>query len=135
MGMKVSLRPIVEDDLEWARLLRNANRKLFFDSRVVSRSMQREWFRGLSHPFFVVEYDRGRVGTVSVRQVPGGHEIHNVLIENEYRRKGAFKEILAILEKTYGVPLFVNVKPDNQEAIRVYTRLGFTPTALRMQKG
>lgn len=133
--MKVTIRPITKGDLEWARMLRNANRELFFDSQIVSRTKHEQWFQALSYPFFIIELEGKRIGTVAISKVSSGHEIHNVLIGKDYRSQGVFKRVLAILVKRYGVPLFVDVKPENQKAIRAYMRLGFTPSSLRMQKG
>ncbi len=134
METKITLRPIAKEDQEWARMLRNNNRKFFFDTRVISPSKQQAWFQALSYHFFVIEYKGERAGTVGVRNVPGGHEVNNVLIDKKYRRKGLFKQALTILEKTYGTPLYVDIQTNNLGAIRAYKRLGFTPFAYRMEK-
>lgn len=132
--MKVTLRPITKDDLEWARMLRNNNRKFFFDTREVSQSTQEAWFKALSYPFFVIEYDGKPAGTIAVRRTESWFEVHNVLIDKRYRRKGLLKQALTILEKTHGTPLYVDVQAQNLGAIRAYRRLGFTPFAYRLQK-
>lgn len=128
--MGVTIRPIEKSDLEWARELRNSNRKHFFDSRYISKTQHRLWFNKLSHPFFVIELDGKQVGTIGVH----GGEIHNILIDKKYRRKGVFTQVLALVEKIYGIPLFLEVQPDNHAAIRVYKRLGFIPSRLRMER-
>lgn len=134
MKTKIILRPITKGDLEWARILRNTNREFFFDSRIVSQSMQEAWFLTLSYPFFVIEYNGKRAGTIAVRKVQNGHEVHNVLIDIKFRKKGIFKYAMELLEKSYATPLYVDVFSKNTNAIRAYRRLGFSPYVHRLKK-
>ncbi len=134
MDRKVRLRFIAKDDLEWARKLRNDNRNFFFDSNVVTQSAQEAWFHGLSYPFYVLEYGGERAGTVAVKSVNNGHEIHNILIDKRYRNKGLLRQAMEQLEKLYGTPLYLDVLSQNLNAIRAYKRLGFLSFSCRLQK-
>ncbi len=134
MGTNVTIRPVTPDDLEWARNLRNKNRKFFFNSLSISKGQQRRWFQSLTYPFFVIEYEGKRAGTIAVKPLREGHEVSNVLIDARYRRYGILRQALAIVEATYAKPLYVDVRPDNAEALHAYERVGFTLFAHRLRK-
>ena len=134
MESVITIRPIEKKDLEWARKLRNANRKHFFDVREISRAVHARWFASRTHSFFIIERGGVRVGTIALRKIGEGYEIHNVLIDQSYRRMGILRQVLKKLEKQYAPPFFVDVLAGNDDAVRAYTRLGFLPFAVRMQK-
>lgn len=134
MNKQIKLRPIAKDDLEWARKLRNKNREHFFDNSLISKEQQEKWYKTLAYPFFVVEYRRKMVGTIAIRGSLGQFEIHNVLIDEKYRKKGLLRQAISILEKKYGTPLYVDVQVKNKSAINAYKELGFYPFAYRMKK-
>ena len=134
MGIQITLRNITKGDLEWARTLRNKNRKYFFDNRLISEVQQEKWFQTLSYPFFVIEYNGKAAGTIAIRSSHGQHEVQNVLVDEKYRKKGILKQAIAVIEQMYGTPLYIEVQIKNKNAVRAYTKLGFYPLAYRMQR-
>lgn len=132
MGIPITLRNINKNDLEWARRLRNKNRKYFFDDRSISQAQQKKWFQTLSYSFFVIEYNGKPAGTIAIRSSHGQHEVHNVLIDEKYRKKGILKQAIAVIVHMYGTPLYVDVQIRNKNAVRAYAKLGFYPLAYRM---
>lgn len=134
MASTITLRPIEKKDLEWTRNLRNANRAHFFDSRQISPISHALWFNLRKDPFFIIERDDIRLGTIALRKIEKGHEIHNVLIDQAYRKKGVLKQVMKMIEKRYSPPFFVDVIASNDDAVRIYEKLGFSPYAIRMKK-
>lgn len=130
----ITLRKITFNDLEWLRKLRNKNREFFFDNRMISKNQQEQWYKKLTYPFFVIEYKKVSVGTIGIKKIFNQWEIHNVIVDQKYRRKGIFTKVLKLLENKYGKPLVVNVRIDNTYAIAVYKKLGFRIIAYRMKK-
>lgn len=134
MKKPISLRRITKNDLDWCRDLRNKNRKFFFNNGIISKKQQYNWFKSLNYPFFVIYFNGQPAGTIAIKKVPGHIEINNVLVSEEYRRRGILKYAVDILEKKFGLPLYVDVKINNSPAISVYKKIGFVPISYRMQK-
>lgn len=134
MDKKIVLRSISKDDLEWMRRLRNRNKEFFFDSRFISRKQQQEWYKSLAYPFFIIEYDKKKAGTIALKKSFGQIELHNILIDEKYRRKGILRQTINILERKYGKPLYVDVVINNKVGINVYKKLGFSLFAYRMKR-
>ncbi|MCL4360157.1 GNAT family N-acetyltransferase [Patescibacteria group bacterium] len=131
---KITLRKLQRDDLPWLRNLRNGNRDYFFDTHRISQAQQETWYRTLSYPFFVIEYDGRKAGTVGIKNAAQGNEIHNVLIDGTYRRRGILRRVIDILCARYGLPIYAEVKPSNRDAIKAYGKLGFEPVAYRLER-
>ena len=133
MDSKIVLRPINHNDLEWIRLLRNRNRKYFFDRRIIAIEQQKKWYQKLDYPFFIIECDGNPAGTIGLRKLHGVHEIHNVLIDEQFRRKGILKYAIGWLIKQYGAPMYIDVLNKNKSAVNAYKKIGFLPVSLRMK--
>ena len=134
MKKLIVLRSITKDDLEWLRKLRNKNKEHFFDNRPISKTQQERWYRSLVYPFFIIEYNGESSGTIAVKKVLNQFEVHNVLIDEKYRKKGILKHAVTILEKKYGRPLYLDVLIKNTTAVNAYKKLGFYPVGYRMVK-
>lgn len=134
MLKKITLRSITKDDLEWLRMFRNKNREFFFDNRFISKKQQEKWYKSLAYPFFIIESHGEKIGTIAVKESLGQAEIHNILIDENYRRKGILRQAIAIIEKKYKTPLYVDVLIKNKEAVNAYKKLGFNLFAYRMRK-
>lgn len=130
----ITLRKISFNDLEWSRKLRNKNREFFFDKRLISKRQQKQWYDKLTYPLFVIKYKEISVGTIGIKKTSNKCEIHNVIIDEKYRKKGIFTKVLKLLENKYGKNLFVDVRKDNAYAIGVYKKLGFRIISYHMRK-
>jgi ribosomal protein S18 acetylase RimI-like enzyme len=127
----LKLKLITREDLEWARTSRNDNRQFFMHQKTITPKTQEYWFIGNRSQFFIVWLDGKRVGTISVNKE---NEIGNVLILPEYRGKGLFKKVIKLIEKDFGKHLSLEVRVDNDDAIKVYEKLGFKLVAYKMTK-
>lgn len=127
----LELRPITADDIEFARMMRNANRDSFIDNREVSAEQQAEWFAALQNKphvdFRIIWLDGVRVGTMSATTHPdGSREIGNGTVHDDYRGRG----IATATESALADP---NVRcwgtyfADNPAAAVVMKRSGFEP--------
>lgn len=128
----MQLRPLAEADLEFVRLLRNANREFFFHDAEISPVQQREWFRTLgSKPidFFVIEDDGVAVGTISAKHSPAWVEIGNLLLVPAARGKGLMRQAVAQLTTAPG-RYFSEVKPTNERSLAVFRANGFTVASI-----
>ena len=123
--MEVTLKKITKEDLDFARKLRNKNRKFFFDSSYVYKERHLKWFRNLLYDFYIIWLGEERIGTVGVKY----YQLHNVIIDEKYRHRGILKKLLKDLDVNS-----LEVLATNTQAIRAYKKLGFKPTILEMQK-
>jgi len=129
MGKSITFQRIALEDLEYLRNLRNANREYFFDSDEITVSKQKKWFKKIQNnsfiKFYIIIKNGQKVGTISCQDMGKMWELGNVLIDEPYRKKGIFREVVDILHKVSPKPLFVEVRAENKEAIGVYLKLGF----------
>lgn len=126
----ISLKQITIEDLEFARRLRNKNRRYFFNSNYITQEENQAWFRKILQDnlfvFYIIWLEKRRIGTVSYKMNRNHAEIGNVLISNTYRGKGYFHKTMEVLLSLYPRrDVFVKVQPENSNAINVYLSLGF----------
>jgi len=135
---KLRIAMITNADLDWARKLRNKNRKAFFNSATINQNEMENWFRGIwstSEPdFYIIWLGDERVGTISAQKVGKLTKIGNVIIAEEYRARGILKEVLKLITKLYTKNFELEVKADNKFAADVYKALGFKPYGIRMRR-
>jgi RimJ/RimL family protein N-acetyltransferase len=136
----LQLRPIAEADLEFARMLRNANREFFLYDAEISPQQQLDWFRTLgSKPidFFVIEDDGVVVGTISAKRSSGWVEIGNLLLTPAARGRGLMRQAVSELTTAPG-RYFSEVKSHNERSLAVFRATGFTVASigpcLRLEK-
>ena len=125
----VGLKKITEDDLEWARKLRNDNRHRFFYDGKISKQSQQQWFRDLNYDFYVAWDGEVRIGTISLCK----GEIGNVLIDHHYRGKGYGREMMLLVVKMaleLGFMPRVEVFPG---MVSYYECFGFKPIKVVME--
>lgn len=134
MVQDIVLREITEEDLPWALQLRNKNKEFFFDNQIISQEAQQAWFRALNTPFYIIEYNGEKAGTIGLKKIDGKLEFRNVIIDEPYRKMGILKYAIAFIEEKYNEPLYLNVLIDNVDAMEAYKKLGFIPIAIRMRK-
>jgi len=114
----ISLKLIKLSDLEFARKLRNSNRENFYDTKEISKQDMANWFHELNYWFYIIWLGNKRIGTIGIK----GDELHNVLIDKKYRKHGYFRQALKTLTKK---DYRLEVKSDNEEAIKAYKKIGF----------
>lgn len=123
------LSKITEDDLEFARRLRNQFRQWFFMSEGLTRDQQLLWYQGLiTSPevdFRIIVVGAERVGTISLTNRSDGRiEIGNVIIAYQHQGKGYAKQAVKMQlapTRTY----FSRVKPENVASKGLFQGLGF----------
>jgi predicted GNAT family N-acyltransferase len=133
----MDLKLITKEDLEWARQLRNKNRKWFITKKLISETEQKVWFKTIQKQddihFYVIWLNGERVGTISVKLCFGYNEkyveIHNVLIAEEFRGRKLTKKALKELKKLYPCRFRIEALLDNPSVYSVYFNVGFKPRA------
>lgn len=138
-GRRLRLRPMTVDDVPTLVCLRNESRHAFFSDRPVDVDSTRRWLaasRERGELNWVIELSTEIIGTVSAIPGPRGTEIGRLIIARERRRRGYMSEALSLVLPYVAAfcprPIFLEVKPDNVGAIRLYEQLGFHATRLRM---
>ena len=72
------------------------------------------------------------LGYIEIRLVDGVLDIMNLFVNEEERRKGIASALLnEIIEKEDYNRIMLEVNENNNEAIRLYTKFGFTEISLR----
>ncbi|MDB5384768.1 MAG: Acetyltransferase domain [Planctomycetaceae bacterium] len=131
----LELRGITQDDIEFARIMRNENRNSFVDNREVSPAEQAEWFAGLADKphvdFRIIWLDGIRIGTMSVtKHTDGSLEIGNGTVLDEYRGRGIATAAESMLADPR-VRCWGTFFEDNPAAAVVMRRAGFEPIPIR----
>ena len=130
----ISLRLITKQDLEFVRQLRNANRRYFFDTKVVTKKSQQEWWSRYldshGHLFYIICHNNIPIGTIaesSLGTVQAGNVVHglfevgNLMLNRDAQGKGYMTEALRQLTARGG--FFVAfVKPRNTASLKVFER-------------
>ncbi len=72
------------------------------------------------------------LGYIEIRLVDGVLDIMNLYVNEEERRKGIASSLLnEVIEKEDYNRIMLEVNENNNEAIRLYTKFGFTEISLR----
>ena len=132
----ISLQHIKEEDLEWARNLRNENRVYFFNPSKISKQSHLKWFKEYdwkSKEFFVIFDGLQRVGTISVENKPDITMINNVIVDKPYRGRGIFPIVIGLLRLRYPTKFRLEVSANNNFAIYSYLRAGWTATKVTFE--
>lgn len=138
----IRLRLIEEDDLPMTLAWRNRDevRKWFKYSEVLSLGSHREWFQKYllrdNDYLFIVEEAQSAVavGQASVYDInweKGIGEVGRFIAAPEYRGRGYMKQACAaIAELSFRIlkiqQVFLEVFPDNERAMHVYTASGYS---------
>lgn len=131
--MDITLTIIQEEDLDWARKLRNENRQYYFDNKYIGKEAMELWYRGLYYPFYVIRCNGVKAGTISVRRVLNRFELHNILIAKRWRRKGLLRYVINLIAEKFDKPLYLDVLVSNKNAIIAYKKLGFKHITYKMK--
>lgn len=142
MDSIVWIKNIEHRDIEFLVILRNYNRKYFFDTREVTIESTREWF--IKHvmstlgnrEYFIIMKNTEKVGSISINYQTGeiGHVAVLPFIQREGIGKEAMKIAIDLLKSRFPNKIpFVEVKLSNDSAYTFYYNLGFRVTRQRME--
>lgn len=137
----IKLKEITKDDLEFVKNLRNKNKDKFFSKMHFTSAGQERWWaayetqRGTEQSDFTYIIwldDITRVGMVAIYNIDWcmkDAEIGRTLLDIQYRGKGymleAMTQLLDLVKSWSLKTLRLEVYAENEEAIRLYERIGF----------
>ena len=130
----IRLKKITTGDLNFARELRNKNRKYFFYDKEINKIEHEKWFKKIHKDkslwFYIIFLGKIRIGTISYKK----GEIGNVIIDKKYRHKGYLRKTIDILLEKYKGIVYLKVKHSNTKAIKAYKALGFSEKEIILWK-
>lgn len=144
--MKLWLRPLGLDDIEYLRILRNRHRAAFFHNRLLTRRAQHNWFyktycTSLDHHLFSINTPiRGVIGFIGIKWLHGYplpvYEVGNLLLDDVYQGRGIMARSLTLLRRHFPDCLIVaHVRQSNQASLRLFEGAGFWQVPQRPTKG
>ena len=128
------LRSVEECDQARLRVWKNRNRKSFFFQEVITRTMQKEWFKDYSadpdNLLFMVEKGHIPVGCIGFKLRREGAEIYNCILGHQsLKRQGVMSQALRMMcafIRTRGVgQIFLKVLRTNTAAQKWYLKNQF----------
>lgn len=147
-GNMVNLRGLEEKNIEMLRGWRNENRKFFFNSEIITKDQQKNWFAGYEQKrddyVFIIEAPKEvPVGSVSLYHIDLSKktaEYGRIMIAKKHKRKGYGEDATKVLI-SYGFSkmglneIYLEVIKSNDRAINLYKKLGFTITEEYTENG
>jgi len=134
---RIEIRSLTEDDLEFIRVLRNANRQWFLNSEPISSAAHRRWYRKIASDrnvvFYVLWIAGRRAGTFSLTNRGDVVVVGNLLLARPYQGTGLMTAALRQMiepNRTYRA----EIKPDNGRSVSLFARLGFRPSQVVMTR-
>ncbi len=132
------LRPVVKADLEKLRRWRNDYREFFWNSSVITKSEQEEWFnsyrKNTKDLTFIISTENGtEVGMVALFDIDRKNKIASIgrlIVLDQFSGHGYATKAVEILSEVahlkFGITTF-RAEPflDNLRAISVWARAGF----------
>jgi RimJ/RimL family protein N-acetyltransferase len=133
----IQLQRLTEDELEFARKIRNKYREYFVYNEHISKKQHEEWFaryKDDSDYFFWVivrvsgpSQEEEYIGTVAVKKMNSWMELHNVILDEKHRGKLILEYVFDQIKELFPSKEWrLEVKADNDRAIRAYEKLGFS---------
>jgi ribosomal-protein-alanine N-acetyltransferase len=84
------------------------------------------------HHYLSAREDGSLIGYVGLARVGSEAEIHTLAVDPEHQRRGVGRALLrAILDHAQGATVFLEVRTDNDSAIRLYRSEGFDVIGIR----
>ena len=129
--MKISLRKMVKEDLEFVNKIRNqkSTRSMLENSDLISYDDTVTWFENFKPEWFIIEVKDKKVGYMRTSDDTGSSICIGCDIHKENRRKGyAYTAYTNMIEKLYlnGYSvIWLKVFNKNIPAIKLYEKLGF----------
>ena len=132
----MKVRPIEITDLEAVRVLRNAERRWFFEDHEITPDEQLRWFETLDRTttqFYVIEVCERVVGTVSVTNREDGRELGNYVLHPEFRGQGIGHAAVDAVTAEPGV-YYALVKAENDTVLHHGDMFGWNRVHVRIEK-
>ncbi len=134
----ISLRNITKHDLEFVRKLRNENRKQFFNTKIITKKAQQEWWNNYQpSDVYIICLDLEPIGVISEswrenieispRHYVGLHEVGNLMLSKEHQGKGYMTEAIRQITSRGGF-FIAFVKPKNKSSLALFERAKFWRT-------
>jgi RimJ/RimL family protein N-acetyltransferase len=133
----VKLRPLVENDIESLRILRNKNRSSFINKEEISTSKQKGWYENYlndkSDYMFAIECPSlrfaGAIAIYNVDHIASCAEFGRIMVVEtapKYTGTYAISALLLFAQKELNLKTITcSVLKSNQRAITIYERIGF----------
>jgi RimJ/RimL family protein N-acetyltransferase len=136
--MYITLKRLEHSEINLLRVLRNAERFSFFDTRIVTPQNQEHWWMSWNHhtlqiQFYTIWLNKVTpVGFLSVKLVRTlgrfeVREIGNLLLAPAHRGRGIMHAALTEVRRLYNPLTFwvAHVKSDNVASLNLFARQGF----------
>jgi GNAT superfamily N-acetyltransferase len=124
----IEIKPLTKSDLPFLNTLRNSCRNNLHDNTEYTLEQTIEWFNTKNPQFYIVKLDRLDIAYIRTSLVDCELYIGMDLLE-EYRGKGfgvkIYNQFLEDLYKRDDWPVFLEVLSFNENAYRLYKKLGF----------
>jgi len=132
------IRLINEGDLTDLHKWKNDNKEAFFSQKTISSEQQIKWFTEYQKRpndfMFMVLVDSVGVGCMGIRIIDNKWDIYNVMVCQEYSRRGlmstALKDMLHFVSFNRKIPITVEVLKSNS-AVDWYKKNSFVVTSER----
>lgn len=127
--MTITIRDLVENDLEFLVEVRNECRHFLHNATEFSLEECKDWFKRTNPRFYVIENDKTRIGYFRTSEWQQdscwvGGDLHK-----DYRGKGLMKaayfELFEKLKHLNVKTVFLSVLSFNEVAFNLYKKLGF----------
>ncbi|HZE02675.1 MAG TPA: ribosomal protein S18-alanine N-acetyltransferase [Pseudonocardiaceae bacterium] len=84
------------------------------------------------HHYLSAREDDSLIGYVGLARAGGEAEIHTLAVDPDHQRRGIGRALLrAVLDHAHGATVFLEVRTDNDSAIKLYRSEGFDVIGLR----
>jgi RimJ/RimL family protein N-acetyltransferase len=137
--VKIKLRLITKDDIEWLRTIRNQYRDHFFTHDVITPEQQRRWYQayadstGRDYMYIIELPDGTKIGTIALYNINMSDrtaDLGRILLREEYWNHGIMeKAINMVLNLAFNSMRLFKVRIatflDNAGAIALYHKCGF----------
>lgn len=128
---------LTKKQLEYARSLRNKNKRYFFSNTTITPQQQLSWFKKLKKEkldFYIIYVNGQMAGTFSIEEDKPYNFLNHIILDNKWRGKGVLNILLQKIKKIYKTNRFeLYVRIDNIRALKAYEKIGFKVFAYGMR--
>lgn len=126
------ISPLAEEDLEFARNIRNQNKDFFLTSMEITRDGQKKWFQAYSKNIndfmFILSKGSKKIGVGAIYDIDERKKVAQIgrfVIDSNYRGLGYGEILLEKIEyiaaNRFGLKkLYLQVLEDNRKAVKLY---------------